>query len=76
MISKLTKDGIIIITSQDKRSQLQNKGNALRKLLAMLNKALIKKKKRKPTKPSKSAIEKRLQEKKKLGEKKKWRRGE
>jgi ribosome-associated protein len=71
--SKLTTGGVLILTSQDKRSQLDNKESVLNKLDHLLRKALEKKKPRKKTKPSKAAKEKRIEGKKKLAEKKKWR---
>jgi ribosome-associated protein len=71
--SRLTVDGMLLITSQDKRSQLQNKEDAQLKLDQLLKKAFTKKKKRKPTKPSKSAVQNRLDKKKKHSDKKKWR---
>jgi len=71
--TRLTKDGILILTSQDKRSQLQNKEAVILKLNQLLIKAFTQKKVRKATKPGKSAKQLRLQEKKQHGEKKKWR---
>jgi ribosome-associated protein len=71
--SKLTTGGVLILTSQDKRSQLDNKESVLNKLDHLLRKALEKKKTRKKTKPSKAAKEKRIEGKKKLAEKKQWR---
>jgi ribosome-associated protein len=69
----LTKDGILMISSQDKRSQLENKQTVIQKLDKMMAKAFEKKKIRKATKASKSAIEKRINSKKLNAEKKKWR---
>ena len=71
--SRLTRDGILLLTAQDKRSQLQNKESVLDKLDKVLIKAFERKKKRKPTKPSKGAIQERIKNKKQLSEKKKWR---
>lgn len=71
--SKLTKDNELIVTADGKRSQLANKEDAFEKLDGLLAKAFITKKKRKSTQPSKAAKLKRLDEKKKQGEKKKWR---
>jgi ribosome-associated protein len=76
LASVITKDGVLQITSQEKRSQLQNKEAVIEKLGKLLAKAFIKKKARKATKPSKAAAQKRIQQKKLRGEKKKWRRGE
>lgn len=74
LASRITLDGELVISAQDKRSQLQNKEEVLAKLDELLTKAFIKKKKRTATKPSKSAVQKRIESKKKQGEKKKMRR--
>lgn len=71
--NRLTKEGILILSAQDKRSQLQNKEEVLSKLVQLLIKAFTVKKARKPTKPGKAAKQVRLQQKKQHGEKKKWR---
>lgn len=71
--TKLTKEGELIISSDSARSQIKNKELAFKKLDRMLAKAFIKKKKRKPTQPTKAAKRKRLESKKKQSEKKKWR---
>lgn len=71
--SHITKEGVLQITSQEARSQLQNKETVVQKLEQLLTKAFTKKKIRKPTKPSKAAKQKRILQKKQHGEKKKWR---
>jgi ribosome-associated protein len=71
--TRLTKEGILILTSQDKRSQLQNKEAVILKLEQLLTKAFAPKKVRKATKPGKAAKQTRLKEKKQHAEKKKWR---
>ena len=71
--SRLTTDGELLISAQEKRSQLQNKEEVLGKLDQLLAKALAKKKKRKTTKPSKGAVQSRLDRKKKHSDKKKMR---
>jgi ribosome-associated protein len=58
------------IIAQKHRSQLQNKEEALNKLINLINKVLKPKKKRKPTKISKAAKEKKLKNKKLTGLKK------
>lgn len=73
LASSLTGEGVLILSSQDKRSQLQNKEAVLAKLERALNKALEKKKKRKASKPTKAAKEKRIMQKKRHAEKKQWR---
>lgn len=72
--SHLTKEGVMVVVSQDTRSQFANKEDAIKKLNELLRKAFTVKKKRKPTKPSKSSKKKRVDEKKQRGEKKKWRK--
>ena len=74
LIHHMTKDEVLMLTSQEGRSQLDNKEIVLKKLNALLTQAFQKKKTRKATKPSKSAKLKRLNSKKTHGEKKKWRR--
>lgn len=71
---QLTREGELIINSQESRSQLQNKELALEKLDALLRKALIKPKARKATKPTKSSKVKRVDNKKRHAEKKQWRK--
>jgi ribosome-associated protein len=70
----LTNDGVLLLSSQDKRSQLENKEDVIRKFEKLMAKAFAKKKIRKATKPSKSAVAKRMTSKKLQAEKKKWRR--
>lgn len=70
---QLTIDGMLILVSQDSRSQLENKQAVLQKFNRVLAKAFEKKKVRKPTKPSKSAVQSRVNKKKLHSEKKKWR---
>lgn len=71
--SRLTKEGALILQEQESRSQRMNKEVVITKLNDLLQKAFIVKKKRKPTKPTKSSIRKRVNEKKLKGEKKLWR---
>ena len=72
--ARLTAEGLLLITAQEDRSQLRNKDLALRKLHDLLLQGLHQDKPRKATKPSKSAVRKRLETKKKDGEKKTSRR--
>jgi ribosome-associated protein len=71
--TRLTKENILVLASQDERSQLGNKEAVLLKLEQLLIKAFAVKKARKPTKPGKAAKQTRLKNKKQHGEKKKWR---
>jgi len=62
---RISKEGVVIIKSQQTRSQEQNRLNALQALQELVKKTLVQSKKRRPTKPSKAAKEKRLQKKSK-----------
>ena len=73
LVTRLTTENVLILSSQEKHSQLQNKESVLAKFDKLLVKAFEKKKTRKPTRPSKGAIQNRIQKKKKNSEKKKWR---
>ncbi len=64
---RLSKEGVIVIKSQRYRSQDKNRSDALEKLAEMMRKALIEKKPRKRTKPSRKSREKRLDEKTRRG---------
>ena len=70
----LTKDGVLILTAQDNRSQIKNKEKAISKLGKWLEAAFKPKKTRKATKPNKAAQKKRRENKQKHSEKKIWRR--
>jgi ribosome-associated protein len=74
LASRITDDGVLMITSQEKRSQLQNKEEAISKLEVLLENAFKQKKIRKPSKPSKTVKKKRVEKKRKHAEKKEWRR--
>ncbi|MBK9981134.1 MAG: aminoacyl-tRNA hydrolase [Saprospiraceae bacterium] len=73
-INRINDEGILSITSQKSRSQLDNKENAIEKLQQILLKALTPVTKRIRTKPSKSSVEERLEEKKIQAEKKEGRK--
>ena len=70
---RITTEGILMITSQEKRSQFENKEAALSKLDQLLIKAFRIAKVRKATKPTKAAKQKWIKRKKLHSEKKQWR---
>ena len=70
---RVTTDGIIIIKAQRYKSQEQNKADALQRLVKLIKKAGFTPKKRRETKPSKSAVWVRLDNKKLRGNLKKLR---
>lgn len=74
LASRLNADGVLIIQAAETRSQFRNRQIALARLKSMLEESLKRPKKRKPTKPSKSSVEKRLKSKKRQAEKKQSRK--
>ena len=70
----VTKDGVFIVKSQQTRSQLTNKQQALSLLQSFIAQALTVRKPRKKTKPTKASKMKRLNNKKKRGDIKKSRK--
>jgi ribosome-associated protein len=72
--SKLNAEGLLQVKSQTERSQLGNKGEVIKKMNHLLQQALIVPKKRIKVKPTKAMIEKRIQLKKRLSDKKNNRR--
>ena len=72
--NRINSDGELIITVQADRSQLKNKEEAIEKFLELIAKALTPRKPRKSTRPTKASVEKRLETKKQLSEKKLFRR--
>lgn len=67
---KLTKDNFLILQCDESRSQLKNKEIVVKRFLQLITNGLKVPKKRKVTKPGKSAIQKRLEKKKKIAFKK------
>lgn len=70
---RLTDDGVLIIKAQQSRSQEQNRKDAVNTLVDIIRAALQAPKKRKNTRPSKSAVTKRLDNKKLRGKVKEMR---
>ena len=58
--SRLTQDGVIVITAQEHRSQNRNREEALARLLELIRQAEIRPKVRRATKPTKASKERRL----------------
>lgn len=72
--NRINLDGILQLTVSESRTQLQNKKIATEKILEIVNEAIIIPKARYKTKPSKAKVQKRLDTKKKLSDKKENRR--
>ncbi len=71
---RVTKEGVFVVKSQQTRSQLSNREQALARLQSFISQALITRKVRKKTRPTKSSQRKRLDAKTKHGQLKKSRR--
>ncbi len=65
---RINKDGVITIKSQQARSQLQNRLNALELLQRLIKATLIIRKPRKRTGPTRSSKQKRLKKKNRRGQ--------
>jgi ribosome-associated protein len=73
--TKWTVDGAIIIQCDETRSQIRNREIAQDRLKDLIKKAIVVPKRRRPTKPSRGAIERRLKSKKIRAEVKSLRSG-
>lgn len=75
LAGRINKDGDLRVTTQATRSQIENRDRALLRLEELLNGAMVEQKKRKKTRVTRAAKEKRLDEKKKRSETKRLRSG-
>lgn len=66
--NRITANGELLIKSQQHRHQLANKEEVIKKMRQLIQNALIRKKARIATKPSKAAAEKRIGNKKQRAE--------
>ncbi|HEX7965908.1 MAG TPA: alternative ribosome rescue aminoacyl-tRNA hydrolase ArfB [Gammaproteobacteria bacterium] len=71
--SRVTDEGVLIIQAQRHRTQERNRADALERLVALVEQALHPPKPRKKTKPSKGSKRRRLEGKKRQGDKKRLR---
>lgn len=65
---RITSEGVIVIKSQEHRSQEQNREEALRRLQELIKSAIVIPKRRKPTKATRSSQRQRLDSKTKRGQ--------
>ena len=71
--SRMTNDGVLIITARRFRSQPRNRADAQGRLIELIRRAAAPVKPRRPTKPSKGAKQRRLDAKRRAGTLKKTR---
>lgn len=67
---RISKDGVIVLKAQRFRTQEKNRVDALERLQALIRSVAVTQKKRVATKPSRAAKQRRLEGKRKQGEKK------
>jgi len=70
---RVSKEGVFVIKSQETRSQLKNKEQALSRLQAFIAQALVARQVRKKTRPTKASQRRRMDTKTKRGQLKKSR---
>jgi ribosome-associated protein len=68
--NRISREGILQISAGESRSQYQNRQEAMARFQALLERALRPQKKRRPTRPSRAAQERRLEAKRRHGERK------
>jgi ribosome-associated protein len=74
LANRLTSEQLLILQCDEDRSQLKNKAIVTKRFLSIIREGLLVPKERKATKVPKSAIRKRIKEKKNIAEIKKNRR--
>ncbi|MDZ7804097.1 alternative ribosome rescue aminoacyl-tRNA hydrolase ArfB [Thiohalophilus sp.] len=62
---RITSDGVIVIKAQRYRSQEKNREAALERLRELIRSVLVTHKKRKPTRPTRASVKRRLETKQK-----------
>ena len=66
--NRMTSEGVLVIDAREHRTQAQNRDTARERLIALIERATHRPRKRRPTKPGKMAREHRLASKKKRSE--------
>lgn len=74
LANRITDDGVLILVSEKYRSQHRNRADVTSRFFDLVIASLVPVKKRRPTKPTRSSVEKRIRSKKIRGDIKKSRR--
>lgn len=74
LASRLTTDGTLRVVASERRSQAQNRDAAEERLAGVVRRALVVPKKRRPTRPTRASVERRLESKHRRGRRKRDRR--
>ena len=72
--NRITDEGVLILVSEKYRSQHRNRADVIERFLDLIQTSLVPVKKRRPTRPTRSSVEKRIKSKKIRGEIKRSRR--
>ncbi|OGF57696.1 MAG: hypothetical protein A2Z21_05480 [Candidatus Fraserbacteria bacterium RBG_16_55_9] len=72
--SHMDKEGLLHLVSQQTRSQWRNREDVIRRFQVLVQRALLPRKKRRPTRPTRASRERTLTKKRRKGETKRTRR--
>jgi len=64
---RMTTDGVLVINAERFRTQERNRRDALERLVQLIRKAATPQKRRRPTRPTKGSVERRLEGKRRKG---------
>ncbi|MEM7258412.1 MAG: alternative ribosome rescue aminoacyl-tRNA hydrolase ArfB [Pseudomonadota bacterium] len=64
---RITADGMVVIKAQQYRTQEQNREDAIARLIDLLKSAVVVRKARRPTRPSKGSVKRRMDSKTRRG---------
>jgi len=76
LATRIDGEGWLRVVSSARRSQQQNREAAEARLVELVRAALVVRKRRRPTKPTRASREKRIEDKRKRSETKRMRRGD
>ena len=72
--TRMTADGVLVIDARRFRTQAQNREDARERLADLLRQALVRPKRRRKTRPSRAAVERRIESKRRHAQTKRARR--
>ena len=73
--SRMTDEGVLVIDARRHRTQAQNREDARERLVELLRQALVKPRRRRKTRPTRTSIEQRIQSKRRRSDNKRRRGG-
>ena len=72
--NRITEEGVLIMVSEKYRSQYRNRADVTERFVELVMESIVPVKKRKPSRPTRTSVEKRIRDKKIRGEIKRSRR--